>query len=126
MTRAPSVASHKLKTLHEMPSTSSDWTARQPHAHWVARNDEAARTDQYVQERLPRRLVLNGDGTMTQRQRYRTDSGEVLTKDELRQRLTAELEAMDPQTRAANCDGTIDDLITDSMLVGIYKREDAE
>ena len=40
---------------------------------------------------------------MTQRQRYRTDSGEVLTKDELRQRLTADLEA-DPQTRAANCD----------------------
>ena len=26
-----------FKTLHEMPSTSSDWTARQPHAHWVAR-----------------------------------------------------------------------------------------
>ena len=63
---------------------------------------------------------------MTQRQRYRTDFGEVLTNDELRQRLTAELEAMDPETRAANCDGTIDDLITDSMLVGIYKREDAE
>ena len=63
---------------------------------------------------------------MTQRQKYRTDSGEVLTKDELRQRLTAELEAMDPEARAANCDGTIDDLITDSMLVGIYKREDAE
>ena len=56
---------------------------------------------------------------MTQRQRYRTDSGEVLTKDELRQRWTAELEAMDPETRAAKCDGTIDDLITDSMLVGI-------
>ena len=33
---------------------------------------------------------------------------------------------MDPETRAANCDGTIDDLIADSMLVGIYKREDAE
>ena len=63
---------------------------------------------------------------MTQRQRYRTDSGELPTEDELRQRLTAELEAMDPETRAANCDGTIDDLITDSTLVGIYKREDAE
>ena len=89
-------------------------------------DDEAAYTNRCGQERLPRRLVLNGDGTMTQRQRYRTDSGEVLTKDELRQRLTAELEAMDPETRAANCDGTIDDLITDSMLVGIYKCEDAE
>ena len=29
--------SHKLKTLHEMPSPSSDWAARQPHARWVAR-----------------------------------------------------------------------------------------
>ena len=33
---------------------------------------------------------------------------------------------MDLETRAANCDGTIDDLITDSMLVGIYKREEDE
>ena len=33
----PSVASHKLKALHEMPSRSSDWTARQPHARRVAR-----------------------------------------------------------------------------------------
>ena len=41
-------------------------------------------------------------------------------------RLTAKLEAMDLETRAANCDGTIDDLITDSMLVGIYKREEDE
>lgn len=31
---------------------------------------------------------------------------------------------MDPETRAANCDGTIDDLITDSMLVGIYEKVD--
>ena len=31
-----SVASDKLTTLHEMPSTSSDWTARQPHARgWL-------------------------------------------------------------------------------------------
>jgi hypothetical protein len=55
-----------------------------------------------------------------------TDTGEVVTKDELRQRLTAELDAMDPETRAANCDGTVDDLITDSMLVGIYERLDDE
>ena len=33
---------------------------------------------------------------------------------------------MDPETRAANCHGTVDDLITDSMLVGIYERVDAE
>jgi hypothetical protein len=45
---------------------------------------------------------------MTQMHRFRTDSGEVLTKDDLRQRLTAELDAMDPETRASNCDGTID------------------
>jgi len=44
----------------------------------------------------------------------------------LRQRLTGELDAMDPESRAANCDGTVDDLITDSMLVGIYKRVDDE
>ena len=25
------------KLLQEMPSPSSDWTARQPHARWVAR-----------------------------------------------------------------------------------------
>lgn len=31
---------------------------------------------------------------------------------------------MDPETRAASCDGTIDDLITDSVLVGIYQRVD--
>lgn len=31
---------------------------------------------------------------------------------------------MDPDTRAANCDGTIDDLITDSVLVGIYEQID--
>ncbi len=29
VTHAPSVASHKLNKLHEMPSQSSDWTARQ-------------------------------------------------------------------------------------------------
>jgi hypothetical protein len=63
---------------------------------------------------------------MSQMQRYRTDSGEVLTKDELRQRLTAELDAMDPETRAKNCDGTVDDLITDSVLVGIYQRVDED
>jgi hypothetical protein len=59
--------------------------------------------------------------------RYRlTDTGQVLTKDELRQRLTAELDAMDPETRAANCVGTVDDLIADSVLVGIYERVDEE
>jgi hypothetical protein len=50
----------------------------------------------------------------------------VLTKGELRERLTTDLDAMDPETRAANCDGTVDDLITDSMLVGIYERIDDE
>ena len=36
VTHAPSVASDKLKTLHEMPSQSSDWAARQPHARgWL-------------------------------------------------------------------------------------------
>ena len=58
--------------------------------------------------------------------KYRLGSGEVVTHDELRARLTAELDAMDPETRAANCDGTVDDLITDSMLVGTYSRVDDE
>jgi hypothetical protein len=52
-----------------------------------------------------------------------TGTGEIVTEDELRERLTAEL---DPETRAANCHGTVGDLITDSMLVGIYERVDAE
>jgi hypothetical protein len=56
--------------------------------------------------------------------KYRLDSGEVLTRDELRERLTAELDAMDPETRAANCDGTIDDLIADSVVGGIFRRID--
>jgi hypothetical protein len=55
-----------------------------------------------------------------------TSSGEVFTRDELRARLTAELDAMDPETRAANCDGTVDDLIIDSVLVGIYQRDDGD
>lgn len=50
----------------------------------------------------------------------------MLTTEELRERLTAELDAMDPETRASNCDGTVDDLITDSMLVGMYERADEE
>ncbi|MCT7369604.1 hypothetical protein [Mycolicibacterium llatzerense] len=58
--------------------------------------------------------------------RYRLGNGEVVTRDELRERLSAELDAMDPETRAANCDGTVDDLITDSMLVGTYSRVDDE
>jgi hypothetical protein len=57
-------------------------------------------------------------------EKYRLGNGEVVTRDELRARLTAELDAMDPETRAANCDGTVDDLITDSMLVGAYRRVD--
>ncbi len=48
----------------------------------------------------------------------------MLTRGELHARLEAELAAMDPETRAANCDGTIDDLITDGVLVGIYERID--
>jgi hypothetical protein len=51
-------------------------------------------------------------------------TGETVTRDELRARLIAELDAMDPEAHAANCDGTIDDLITVSMLVGIYERVD--
>lgn len=58
--------------------------------------------------------------------KYRLATGEVVTHDELRARLTAELDAMDPETRAANCDGTVGDLITDSMLVGTYSRVDDE
>jgi hypothetical protein len=50
------------------------------------------------------------------------DTGEVISKTELRRRLTAELDAMNPETRAANCDGTVDDLITDSVLVGTVER----
>ena len=30
-------APRRIKMLHELPSTSSDWTARQPHVRWVAR-----------------------------------------------------------------------------------------
>lgn len=58
--------------------------------------------------------------------RYRTPRGDVLTRGELYARLEAQLAAMDPETRAANCDGTIDDLITDSVLVGIYQAVDDE
>jgi len=54
--------------------------------------------------------------------KYRLGNGEVVTHDELRARLTAELDAMDPETRAANCDGTIDDLIADSVATGAYRR----
>ena len=53
---------------------------------------------------------------------YRLDSGEVVTRDELRARLTAELDAMEPETRAVNCDGTIDDLIADWVITGIFQR----
>jgi hypothetical protein len=30
-------APRRIELLHERPSPSSDWTARQPHARWVAR-----------------------------------------------------------------------------------------
>jgi hypothetical protein len=40
--------------------------------------------------------------------------------------VTAELDAMHPATRTANCDGTVDDLITDSMLVGICETVDED
>ena len=88
------MASDKLNTLHEMPSPSSDFDGTPTPRSTGGSDDEAARTNRCGQERLPRRLVLNGDATMTQRRRYRTHSGEVLTNDELRQRLTAELKAM--------------------------------
>lgn len=39
-------------------------------------------------------------------QKYCLGTGEVITKDELRERLTAELDAMDAETWAANCEGT--------------------
>ena len=55
---------------------------------------------------------------------YRLDTDEVVTRNELRARLTAELDAMDPETRSANCDGTVDDLIADSVITGIFKRVD--
>jgi hypothetical protein len=29
---------------------------------------------------------------------------------------------MDPEARASNCDGTVDDLIADSLVTGIYRR----
>lgn len=37
-------------------------------------------------------------------------------------RLTAELIAMEPQARAANCEVTVDALIADSLVTGIYRR----
>jgi hypothetical protein len=49
-----------------------------------------------------------------------TTTGEIVTKDELRDRLAAELDAIGPETGAASCDGKVDDLIADSMLAGIY------
>jgi hypothetical protein len=55
-----------------------------------------------------------------------SSTGATFTRDELRVRLAAELDAMDLETRAANCDGTVDDLITDSVLVGIYTRVGGE
>ena len=100
--------------------------AHQPDALPGGLDEEAACTDRCSARAPPTEAGPNGDGTMTQRQRYRADSGEVFTKDELLQQLTAKLEAINPETRAANCDGTIDDLITDYMRVGIHKRVDAE
>src|SRR6185295_6411347 len=50
--QVPGAAPRKIKVLHEMPSPSSDWTARQPHARWVARMNEGASTDPCGQERL--------------------------------------------------------------------------
>ena len=41
-----------LVALHEMPSPSSDWTARQPHARRVARMTKRPGTDRCGQERL--------------------------------------------------------------------------
>jgi hypothetical protein len=51
-------------------------------------------------------------------QRYRTDTGEVLTKDELRQRLTADLDAMDPETRAETAQSDAD-LASDLIASGV-------
>jgi hypothetical protein len=33
---------------------------------------------------------------------------------------------MDSETRAANCDGTVNDLIADSVITGSYRRVDDE
>ena len=45
------MASHKLTTLHEMPSQSSDWAARQPHARgWLGTTKRPTLTDAW-QER---------------------------------------------------------------------------
>jgi hypothetical protein len=49
------VGSRRMKLLQEMSSPSSDWTARQPHARWVARMKEAACTNRCGQERPPMR-----------------------------------------------------------------------
>ncbi len=73
---------------------------------------------------LPTDRHRRGGPTMSEK--FRLGNGEVVTRDELRALLTAELDALDAETRAANCDGTIDDLITDSMLVGTYRRVDDE
>src|ERR1700739_2270763 len=51
----PSVSSRrKLDSLHELPSPSSDWTARQPHARWVARNDDTPATESVTARAPPR------------------------------------------------------------------------
>ncbi|AGB21683.1 hypothetical protein Mycsm_01266 [Mycobacterium sp. JS623] len=55
-----------------------------------------------------------------------SDTGEVLSRGELCQRLNAELDSMDPETRAVNCKGTVDELIVDSALVGVYEPVDDE
>jgi len=60
-------APRRIKLLHELPSPSSDWTARQPHARWVDRMNEAARTIRCGQERLlKRRPDLSGVTAMSQ------------------------------------------------------------
>ena len=59
-----SVASHKLKTLHEMPLTSSDWTARQPHARgWLGAVSSLVRPLRRVASTLvayPCNLIASG------------------------------------------------------------------
>ncbi len=80
--------SHKLKTLHEMPSPSSDWAARQPHARWVAR--------------MTKRPASIGVGKSASRRGVQ-QSRQLGSDDLLVRSLPPSLRIVDPGCRSAAC-----------------------
>ena len=95
----------RIKLLHEMPSPSSDWTARQPHARWVARMTKwpasigVGKSASHGGSAERRRNDPEAEIPHSFRRACKIPHS---TKDKLRQRLTGEMESMVPQTRVAN------------------------